>query len=140
MMKRLLVWFIETVSEILLLGIILTVLLGHDPGAFLKDLTIYSSGVVLLFFTTGYVLTTIVVRAICKGHALWIYPAIATSLFLIHFEIMNASAGGAFAPPDRLLVRSAGMCVVIVCTLVGTIALRKWTPMHRNLSGASSGG
>lgn len=64
MMKRIVVWFIETVSEILLLGLVLTILLGHDPHAFLKDLSVYSSGVVLLFFTTGFLISTIVVRAI----------------------------------------------------------------------------
>ena len=125
MIKRIVVWFIETLSEVLLLGIVLTVLLGHDSRAFLKDLSVYSSGIVLLFFTTGYVLTTIVVRAVWKGHALWTYPAIATSLFLIHFEIMNVSLGGAFAPPDRLRVRAAGACIVLACTLAGTWFLRR---------------
>jgi hypothetical protein len=139
-MKRIVVWSIETVSEILLLGIVLTVLLGHDPHAFLKDVSVYSSGVVLLFFTTGYLITTIVVRAVWKGQTLWIYPGIATGLFLIHFEIMNVSLGGAFAPADRLLIRSAGACIVIVCTLVGTIALRKWAPAHDDPAAVRSGG
>jgi hypothetical protein len=140
MIRRIVVWFIETVSEMLLLGIVLTVLLGHDPRTFLKDLSVYSSGVVLLFFTTGYLLTTIVVRVVWKGRALWVYPAIATGLFLIHFEIMNVSLGGAFAPPDRLLIRAAGACIVILCTLAGTIALRKWAHARRDLAGAPSGG
>jgi hypothetical protein len=125
MIKRLLVWLIEMVSEILLLGILLTVLLGHDPGSFLKDLSIYSSGTALLFFSTGYFLTTLVVRGVLKRQALWIYPAIATGLFLIHFEIMNVSLGGAFAPPDRLRILVAGACIVLACTFAGTWFLRK---------------
>jgi hypothetical protein len=125
MIKRVVVWFIETLSEILLLGIVLVVLLGHDPNAFLKALSAYSSGIALLFFTTGYLLTTLLVRAIWNGQALWIYPAIATGLYFIHFEIMNVSLHGAFAPSDRLVIRVGGACVVLVCTFAGTWLLRR---------------
>jgi hypothetical protein len=58
-MKRIAVWFIETCLEVLLIGLVLTLLLGHDQHAFLKDVLLYSSGVSLLFFSTGYLLTTI---------------------------------------------------------------------------------
>ena len=54
MTKRVVVWFIETLSETLLLGIVLAVLLSHDPSAFFRDLSVYSCGIALLFFTTGY--------------------------------------------------------------------------------------
>lgn len=135
MIKRIVVWFTETASEILLLGMILNVLLGHDPRAFLKDLSIYSSGVALLFFITGYLLTTIVVRAFWKGRSLLIYPAITTGLFLIHFEIMNVFLGGAFAPSDRPLIRAAGVCVVLICTIAGSYVLRKWVQTGRREAG-----
>jgi hypothetical protein len=125
-LRRLAVWFVETSSEVLLLGLALTVLFGHDQHAFLKDLSIYSSGIVLLFFTTGYLLTTIVIRAIWRGRTLWSYPAIATVLFFVHFEIMNVVLGGAFAPPDRIRIRVAGACIAFACTLAGTLALRIW--------------
>lgn len=128
MMKRIAVWFIETASEVLLLGLVLTLLLGHDQHAFLKDGLIYSSGISLLFFSTGYLLTTIVARAALKGRGWWLYPAIATSLFFIHFEIMNVSLRGAFEPSTRFRVRVAGACIVFVCTVVGTLALWRWTP------------
>jgi len=36
MMKRIAVWFIETSSEVLLLGVVLTLQLGHDRHEFLK--------------------------------------------------------------------------------------------------------
>ncbi|MGB0122090.1 MAG: hypothetical protein WBP63_01570, partial [Silvibacterium sp.] len=74
MMKRIAVWFIETASEVLLLGLVLTLLLGHDQHAFLKDVLIYSSGISLLFFSTGYLLTTLVARAVLKGRGWWLYP------------------------------------------------------------------
>jgi hypothetical protein len=66
-LKRLAVWLIETSLEVLLLGLVLTLLLGHDQHAFLKDVLIYSSGIVLLFFTTGYLLTTTVARAVWRA-------------------------------------------------------------------------
>src|SRR4051794_2478669 len=104
-LRRLAVWFIETSSEVLLLGLVLTVLLGHDQHAFFKDLSTYASGIVLLFFTTGYLLSTIVVRAAWRGRTLWSYPSIATVLFFIHFEIMNVGMGGAFERPERTRIR-----------------------------------
>jgi hypothetical protein len=129
-LKRLAVWFVETFSAVLLLGLLLALLLGHDQHAFLKDVLIYSSGVGLLFFSTGFLLTTLVVRAVWKAPNLWLYPAAATTLFFIHFEIMNLSVRGAFEPPARLQVRVAGACIVFACTLVGTAMLRRWTAMR----------
>jgi intracellular septation protein A len=130
MMKRIVVWFIETCVEVLLLGLVLALLLGHDQHAFLKDVLIYSSGIGLMFFSTGYLLTTIVVRAVWKAPKLWLYPAVATALFFIHFEIMNVSVRGAFEPPTRVRVRVAGACIVFACTFVGTVVLRRWNAMR----------
>jgi hypothetical protein len=127
-LRRLLVWFVETCAQVLLLGFVLTSLLGHDPHAFFKALSIYMPGVILLFFTTGYVLSTAVVRAVWRGRTLWSYSAIATVLFLVHFEIMNVGLGGAFAPSARVGIRVAGACVAFGCTLAGTFALWKWAP------------
>jgi hypothetical protein len=125
-LKRLAVWFVETSSEVVLLGLVLTVLLGHDQNAFLKDLSIYSSGIILLFVTTGYLLSTIVVRSVWRGRTLWSYPAIATVHFFIHFEIMNAGLGGAFEPSPRARIRAAGACIVFACTFVGGWFLQRW--------------
>jgi hypothetical protein len=124
-LKRLAAWFIETSSEVFLLGLVLTVLAGYDQHAFLKDLSIYSSGIVLLSFTTGYLLSTVIARIFWRGRTLWSYPVIATVLFFIHFEIMNTGLGGAFEPSTRLRVRATGACIVFACTLAGTFALRK---------------
>jgi ABC-type Mn2+/Zn2+ transport system permease subunit len=130
-LKRLVAWLIETFSEVVLLGVVLAVLLGHDKRAFFKDVSIYSSGIILMFVITGYLLSTIIVRAVWRGRTLWSYPAIATVLFFIHFEIMNAGLGGAFEPSDRLRIRLAGACIVFACTLTGTFVLRRWTAEKR---------
>lgn len=126
-LKRLAVWFIETCLEVLLLGLVLTLLLGHDQHAFLKDVFIYSAGISLLFFSTGYLLTTVIVRAVWKGRRSWLYPAVATALYFIHFEIMNIGVRGAFAPADRFRIRIIGAFVVLACTSLGTFVLRRWT-------------
>jgi intracellular septation protein A len=133
-LKRLSVWFVEISSEVVLLGLVLTVLLGHDQHAFFKDLSIYSSGIILLSVTTGYLLSTIVVRAVWRGRTLWSYPTIATVLFFIHFEIMNVGLSGAFEPSVRVRIRAAGACIVFACTLAGTFALRKWAPARSKLA------
>ena len=133
-LKRLAVWFVETSSEAVLLGLVLTVLFGHDAHAFFRDLAIYSSGIILLFVTTGYVLSTMVVRAVWRGRTLWSYPVIATVLFLIHFEIMNVVLGGAFEPPARVRIRAAGACIVFACTLAGTFILRMCAPARIKLA------
>ena len=136
--KRLAVWFLETWSEALMLGLVLTVFLGHDQHAFFKDLLIYSSGIIMLFFTTGYLLSTIAFRAVWRGQALWSYPAIATVLFFIHFEIMNVAMGGAFEPTHSVRIRAAGEFIVFGCTLTGTFALRKWAPARSKSADAPS--
>jgi hypothetical protein len=138
-LKRLTIWFIEMASEILLFGAVLTILLGHDQNAFAKDLLIYSSGISLLFFTTGYFLSTIVVRAIWRGRAVWPYPVMATVLFFIHFEIMNVGLRGAFEPADRLRIRAIGACIVFTCTFAGSIILRKWALAHRKSADVPNG-
>ena len=133
MIKRITVWFIETCLEILLLGLVLTLLLGHDQHAFVKDVFIYSAGISLLFFSTGYLLTTVIVRAVWKGRRSWLYPAVATALYFIHFEIMNFGVRGAFEPSTRLHVRVFGACIVFACTLAGTLVLRRWTATGNDL-------
>ena len=140
-LKRLAVWLIEIAVEALLLGVILIALLGYDHGAFGKDIVTYAAAISLMFFGTGYFLTTAISRAAWKPRKLWSYPALATVLFLIHFEIMNAGVGGAFAPLDRLLIVVAGVCIVFACTMSGSFALRFWigsVPVERPVNGGEA--
>jgi hypothetical protein len=88
---------------------------------------LYGSGILLLFFTTGYLLTTAIARVFWKGRIFWLYPCIAVVLFFLHFEIMNVGVGGAFEPADRFRIRIAEAFVVLACTSLGTLALRRWT-------------
>jgi len=125
-LKRLAVWLLETALQALLLSLFLIPSQGFDEHAFGKDLLFFFNAIALLFFTTGYMLSTAIIRVIWKSPRLWLYPVIAIVLFVIHFEILNVGVGGAFEPPERLRIRVAGACFAFVCTLVGGWLLRKW--------------
>lgn len=125
-LKRLVVWFFEMALQAFMLGLFLIVSHWRDEGAFGKDLLFFFQTALLLFFTTGYLFSTAIVRAIWRGRGVWWHPIILATLFLVHFEILNIRAGGAFEPPDRLRLRIAGTCIAFVSALVGGWLLRKW--------------
>ena len=93
-LKRLSIWFIETLFEVLFLGVLLAVLFGYDYNALIKSVLTLSIAISYMFLVTGYLLSTAVVRALWRGQTLWSYPAVAAVLFFIHFEIMNFGVGG----------------------------------------------
>jgi peptidoglycan/LPS O-acetylase OafA/YrhL len=125
-LKRLAIWLLEMSLELLLLSLLPFVLYGYDEHAFGNDLLIFLSGVSFIFFRTGYLLSTAVSRAVWGGKRWWSYPAIGTALFLVHFQILNFSAGGAFEFPDRVRIQAAGACIVFACTFVGGHFLGNW--------------
>ena len=127
LIKRLAIWLLETSLEVVLLALALMVLFGHNPHAVGRSLVGYAAGKVLLSFTTGYLLTTVVARGAWRGQKWWSYSAIAVVLFLVHSQIFFVISGGS-TRSERLLIQMAGSCVVFVCTLLGTLALSRWTP------------
>ena len=126
-LKRLAVWFLETSTEIVLMAVLLTFLFGFDQHALIRDSLIYSFDVTVLSFTTGYLATTLVARALWRGKLIWWYPVIASTLFLIHFEIMNRSFGWVFESRDMQVIRAVGVCIAFACTFAGTFVLRRWS-------------
>jgi len=124
-LKRMVVWFFETLFEAVLLALALIGLFGYDQHALGRSFGIYLSGVLLLSLTTGYLLTTAVARAAWRVRNWWTYPALAVTLFLIHSEIFFVISGGS-TRSEKLTMQIAGACVVFACTLVGTFAVRKW--------------
>ena len=127
LLKRLAVWFLETLFEAMLLGLALIVLFGYDQHAFGKSLGLYVSGILLMSFTTGYLLTTAVARGAWRGQEWWSYSVIAVALFLVHSEIFFVVSGGS-TRSEKLSMQMAGACIVFACTFVGTLVLRKWAP------------
>ncbi|MDP9113202.1 MAG: hypothetical protein M3O20_05915 [Acidobacteriota bacterium] len=124
-LKRLAIWLFEMALQAVMLGLFL-IASHYDEHAFGKDFLFYVNMIALLFFTTGYLVSTAIVRAIWKGRGVWSHPTIVAALFLIHFEILNVGAGGAFEPPERLRLRIAGTCIAFASALVGGWLLRKW--------------
>ena len=132
--KRLTIWLLETSCEATLLGFVMVVLFGYDRQHFAGGAFIYAIAITMFFLTTGYVVTTALLRTFWNRKSLWQYSTIATGLFLLHFEIMNFGVGGAFEPRDRYRILAMGLCITFVCTLAGTLALRKWTPTTSGLN------
>jgi hypothetical protein len=126
LIKRLAIWLLETLLEVVLLAPALMILFGHNPHAVGRSLVGYAAGIVLLSFTTGYLLTTAVARAAWRGQKWWSYSTLAVALFLIHSQIFFVISGGS-TRSDRLLIQLAGSCVVFVCTFLGSLVLRRWT-------------
>lgn len=123
--KRLIVWFVETFFEAMLLGLALAGLFGYNQHALARSLGLYVSGILLLSFTTGYLLTTAIARGAWKGQRWWSYSAIAVALFFLHSQIFFVVSGGSTLP-EKLSMQISGACIVFACTLAGTLALRRW--------------
>jgi hypothetical protein len=124
-LKRLVVWFLETVCEALILSIALMVIipLTSSQHGYATDIMIMSILIVVVFmWGTGYILTTAIVRIFWNGRSLWLYPVIATTLFLIHAEIFIRSADVTV----HRQVWAAGACICFASTFVGSWILRKW--------------
>jgi hypothetical protein len=124
-LKRLIVWLLEVGLQAVLLGLLLIRLYGYGNFSFARGLLICVDSILVMFFLTGYLLTTSVSRAIWKGRTLWLYSTVAAVLFVLHFELLNVGVGGAFAPHDRRIVVIAGTVLVFLTTLVGTIVLQQ---------------
>jgi hypothetical protein len=134
MQKRIAVWFLETQCEALLLSVVLIVLSipnGPSQYGFVHDLLFGLTAIYTVFFTTGYLLTTAIVGIFWRSQRSWLYPSVASVLFLIHFEIFSVGIGGAFEPSERLPIRGAGAGIVFACTFVGGWFLRKWIQVNR---------
>lgn len=124
--RRWVVWALETISEILLVSLFLVTLFGYDPHAIGgHEFPFVVAAVCWFSFATGYLLTTLIFRTFWRGRTLWSYPAIASSLFFIHFEILNSAAGGIYDPSRRIWILIAGVCIVFTCTLFGSFLLRR---------------
>lgn len=125
-LRRLSIWILETSLEAALLSVVLISLFGCDEHAYGKCLGINFIWIGTMFFGTGYLFSTGIVRAVWRGATVWLYPVVAVMLFFVHFEILNHAAGGMFDPSKRAVIRTAGGGVVLLCTMAGSLALQRW--------------
>jgi hypothetical protein len=138
-LKGIAIWILETSCEAFLLGLLLLIISWVQfhrttSGAtrLIHDLLVFTAAVALMFFLTGYLLTTAILRAVWRGKELWSYSLVAIGLFLIHFEVLNRGVGGAFDPSERTIVRVVGACIAFACTLGGSWLLSKSHVWSRN--------
>ena len=128
--KRLAIWGLETLCESLLGGLLLLLLLtssGPGPESWIKEWlrsVVLTAG--LFVWGSGYLLSTAMVGVVWRSKKLWLYPASASVLFLAHLQWTLAQGNG-FSPPERLVLRAVGVCIVLACTLTGSLLLRKWS-------------
>lgn len=125
-LKRLSIWLLETLCEVLLLSVFLLAFWGerdpHPGKAFLFSLSV----VILLSISTGYLFTTVVFRIFWRRRSWWSYPCIAVALFFIHAEIfLNAMIRA--SQMENVPIVVAGICIVFGCTVGGSFLLRRWS-------------
>jgi hypothetical protein len=120
--KRLVVWFIETSCEALLLSALLVVLsklYGPTQWGFAKDLAFgFFATLVVFMWGSGYLITTAIIRVVWRTEKLWLYSTVGALLFSIHLEIFFSIATG-WTSTERVMVRVVGPCIVFVCTYGG---------------------
>ena len=139
-LKQLAIWLLETLGEVVLLAGFLLVLFvfqdvwsGDDLARVLTEYAdglfqgflIAIAGIVTVLITSGYVLTTSIFGVVWRSQRLWLYPAVAAVLFLAHLQLMFIDLGTSSAYA-RWGLRLGGVCVVLTCTTVGNLVLRRW--------------
>src|SRR5579859_970542 len=125
-LKRFIIWLLEISCEAFLLSLLLIILQHSGKSASAKDVLILMAAIAFMFYTTGYLFTTVILRILWRSQRLWLYSCIATVLFLLHFEILDIGIGGAFRSSDRGPILIVGMCIAFACSFAGSCALRKW--------------
>jgi hypothetical protein len=128
-LKRLVVWFLETSSEVLLLCSFLGVFSTFAYGAGdvrTRDVFAFLVAISVVFMAQfGYLLTTVIVRILWTNRTPWLHPVVSAVLFSIHLQIFFFVTRGLHLS-ERLAINVGGACVVFACTFAGGQALRNW--------------
>jgi len=129
--KRLVVWSLEILSEAVLLAVLFIVVAFFTFGSsrsenlFEDFLFLFVSVLMAFIFYTGFFLTTAIFRLILGSRRWWLYPIVATALFLAHIEYFFRRTGG-LPGSDRMALRLGGACIVFFSTVGGNRLLQKW--------------
>jgi hypothetical protein len=137
-LKQLIAWLLEVSAGAFLLGGLLGALSSPDFRSFitlLPGVWALAFGVSSILFIHGYYLTTALFGVVWRSQRLWVYPAIAATLFIVHTHIVflrlkpDLSSSGRAA---ELPLVAGGACIVSACAYVGNWCLRKWLQVSRN--------
>jgi hypothetical protein len=134
-LKRLAVWLLEALAGAFLLGGLLGALSLPNFLKLLPGVWALGLGVAAILFIHGYYLTTALFGVVWRSEKIWLYPAIAAALFVIHVHVAfvrlkpDISSQG---KATELPFLAGGACIVAGCAFVGNWLLRKWIPAGRN--------
>jgi hypothetical protein len=128
-LKQLVVWSLESLVGVFLLGGLLGAISLPDFIRLLPGVCALALGVGAVLFMHGYYLTTALFGVVWRSQRSWVYPAIAATLFVIHTHIVYlrlepdiSSLGKATEAPFVV----GGACIVFACASAGNWCLRKW--------------
>jgi hypothetical protein len=124
-LKRFIVWFAETLSELVLIVGIAAIVSGDHEQITMPGLRVLLFGALLLLVGSGYVLTAGVIATFFRSAISWRYPLVAAALFLIQVQLLVDGWTLPHGVQGRVLLIGAG--VVFACSFVGGIVLRQWT-------------
>jgi hypothetical protein len=142
-LKRVVVWLLERFLEACILGGLFMYLIvrsgGDVPRGNLTSLCsdVWISGVVVavLLFVHGYYLTTAICGVLWRSPKLWVYPAITVALFALHTHIIFLRGKPDLTQEARAMELpfvGGGAVVAFMCSLVGNVALKRWTSVRQN--------
>ena len=135
-LKRLAVWLREVLVEALLLGCLLGALVSSETGM-LYGVIGSVLAVPVVLFLNGYYLTRALAGAAWRSRSRWLYPFLASAIFLVHVSFVVSHFKGDFTPFARATATpflAGGAFIVFVCALGGNWLMRKWTPAGRSLA------
>lgn len=121
--RRLAIWFAEMVCQWLLIAGLPMVSFDYSRGLPTFEMKIIVVGTAFFMVASGYVMTTAVVGVFCRGKSLWLYPAVAVLLFVLHERFFFTVV---WRTPFHIDLLVLGGCVVFLSTLGGNWLLRRW--------------
>lgn len=133
--KRVGVLSIELISEAVLLGCLLGILVAGQIGL-VYGIVGSVLAVPVILFLHAYYLTRSLAGVILRIRTRWVYPTTVTALFVIHMSFALARSKSdltPFARATELPFLTIGACIVFACAFAGDRLLSKWT--HRSANG-----
>jgi hypothetical protein len=128
--KRIAIFLIELLVEAFLLGGLLGIMVSHQIGQ-LNGMIGSIIAVPVILALHGYYILRILAVIARTSRLTWLYPSIATSVFIAHVWFVLLRSKADLSPIAQSMSAPfliGGACIVFACAFAGTIALRKWAP------------
>jgi hypothetical protein len=123
-LKRLAIWALESIFELVLFLLLLMLLSSSEQSGLAGNLGFAVFAALGVFMiSSGYLLTTALFGVVFRSRRPWVYPVIATVLFIGHYQFLR---GWRFPDTSLLDLQVGGACIVFFCTFLGNRILRQW--------------